>query len=77
MLEDLPELWGRSDAERQRVLAGSLWPDGVVFDGSGFAFERPSPVIALFETLRWETDGRRPRCGDRRPVRYTREDSNL
>ena len=77
VLEDLPALWGRSDAEGQRVLAGSLWPDGVVFDGSGFAFERPSPVIALFETLRGETDGRRPRSGDRRPVRYTREDSNL
>ncbi len=77
VLEDLPSLWARSDAEGQRVLAGSLWPDGFVFEGAGFAFGQPSPLIALFDTLQGEMDGRRPRLGDRRPVRYAREDSNL
>ena len=77
VMGDLPSLWARGDAEAQRVLAGSIWPAGVVFDGEGFRTSPPSPVIALFDSLRGEKDETPAPRGDRRPVRYAREDSNL
>ena len=76
VLTDLPALWARGDAEARRVLASTIWPAGVVFDGAGFGTSPASPVIALFDSARAENDGRRPRGGSRRPVRYTRVDSN-
>ena len=76
VLTDLPALWARGDAEARRVLASTIWPAGVVFDGAGFGTSPASPVIALFDSVRAENDGRRPRGGSRRPVRYARVDSN-
>ena len=69
VLGDLPGLWARGDAEARRVLAGSIWPSGLVFDGAGFGTSPESPVIALFDTLKGETDGRRASEESRRPVR--------
>ena len=76
VLTDLPALWARGDAEARRVLASTIWPAGVVFDGAGFGTSPASPVIALFDGVRAENDGRRPRGGSRRPIRYARTDSN-
>ena len=77
VLTALPVLWEDGDPEARRVLAGSIWPDGLVFDGNGFRTSPPSPVIALFDVLTARNDERPALRGAGRPVRYTREDSNL
>ena len=77
LASDFGGLWARGDAEARRVLAGSVWPSGATFDQEGVAFRGDSPLIDLFDVLRAENDGRPPRDGDGRPVRYAREDSNL
>ena len=77
LASDFGGLWERGDAEARRVLAGSVWPSGATLDEEGVAFRGASPLIDLFDVLRAENDGRPPRNGSGRPVRYAREDSNL
>lgn len=76
VLADLPGLWERADAEGRRVLAGSIWPAGLVYDGDGFGTGPESPVIALFQGVGAETTGRRPSREDRRPVQWSVAESN-
>lgn len=77
LLSDLNGVWERGDGEARRVLAGSIFPEGLVFDGEGFGTSPESEIIALLggNTAASKTNGRPVTSS--RPLGYAREDSNL
>ena len=83
VMTDLRGIWeragadGERGAEAQAALAGSIYPDGAVFDGGAFRTAVPSVLIGLLggETAENGTAG--PPEGAGRPAGYAREDSNL
>ena len=55
VLERLPDVWARSPVEARDALAGSIWPSGLTFDGSGFRTPAGGDLIGLLCGVRGET----------------------
>jgi hypothetical protein len=47
VLGHLDESWQRMGVEGQHMLVGSIWPDGVVFDGESYRTSPPSELLFL------------------------------
>ena len=88
LMTDLRGIWERAGEDQgpegaprgtdaQAALAGSIYPDGAVFDGAAFRTAVPSPVLWLLGGKRADNETAGPLVEAGRPVGYAREDSNL
>lgn len=70
VLERLPAVWEGAEVEARDVLARSIWPSGLVFDGEGYRTAGDDDLIGLLVGVRAETRAGRPALEGDRPARW-------
>ena len=68
VLERLPDVWEGSSPEARDALAGSMWPSGLVLDGTSYRTASGDDLIGLLVGVRAENGSARPSRKSGRPI---------